>query len=276
MKIAILADVHANFVALQTVAAHVERWQPDAVVVAGDIVNRGPRPRECLEFVLQKQQTAGWLAVKGNHEDYVISCAPSNGTQSEIWRIADWTYEQLNGDVAALQALPFQVDLPLPGGSELRVVHASMLGNRNGIYRHTTDEHLRQKIAPPPAVFCAGHTHIPLRRTIDQTLVVNAGSVGLPFDGDQRAGYAQIELGRSRRSARIVRLKYDYCRAEQDFYATGFWPGGGPLAKLVLDELRTAQSRLYQWTAEYQQATIAGEISLEAAVNNFLIRVKAQ
>ena len=48
MKIAVLADIHGNLPALEAVAAHVEAWQPDRVIVAGDLVNRGPRPLECL------------------------------------------------------------------------------------------------------------------------------------------------------------------------------------------------------------------------------------
>ena len=54
MKIALLADIHANFSALQTVSADIETWQPDLVIVAGDLVNRGPKPKECLEFVHQQ------------------------------------------------------------------------------------------------------------------------------------------------------------------------------------------------------------------------------
>ncbi|HEX7974983.1 MAG TPA: metallophosphoesterase, partial [Anaerolineales bacterium] len=72
MKLAVLADIHANYVALQAVAAHIQAWQPDAVIVAGDVINRGPRPAECLHFVLEKEKTEGWRLVRGNHEDYVI------------------------------------------------------------------------------------------------------------------------------------------------------------------------------------------------------------
>lgn len=274
MKIAIIADIHANFVALQTVAGHIARWQPDTVMVAGDIVNRGPRSRECLEFIQQQQQTAGWQVVKGNHEDYVIEFdrpeTTPGGPRFEIFQMAHWAYQQLNGHVRALQAMPFQVSLTGPAGDEMRVVHASMLNNRNGIFTTTSDAHLRQKIQPPPAVLGVGHTHIPLVRRIDNTLVVNAGAVGLPFDGDPRASYAQVEWRRGEWSAQIVRLEYDRRRAEQDFFDTDFMTNAGPLALLVLDELRTAQSRLYQWTVEYQQATLNGDISLPDAVNNFM------
>src|SRR3954464_7315918 len=74
-RLAVLSDIHGNFAALQAVADHIDQWKPDAVVVAGDIVNRGPRSRDCLTFVLERAARAGWQIIRGNHEEYVLSIA---------------------------------------------------------------------------------------------------------------------------------------------------------------------------------------------------------
>jgi predicted phosphodiesterase len=162
MKVAILADIHANLPALQTVIAHMEAWRPDAVLMAGDVVNRGPKPAECLSLVQEKQTSNGWLVVRGNHEDYILQHtrpdAPRSGPEFELFRNSYWTYQQLNGQVAALEAMPFQVAISGPDGREVRVVHASMRNNRDGIFPETTDAELRCQIAPPPATLCVGHT----------------------------------------------------------------------------------------------------------------------
>jgi len=47
MKLAVLADIHGNYRALETVIDHIQTWHPDQVLVAGDIVNRGP-PAEVI------------------------------------------------------------------------------------------------------------------------------------------------------------------------------------------------------------------------------------
>ncbi len=277
MKLAILADIHANLTALQAVTAHIEAWRPDTVIVAGDVVNRGPRPLECLQLVQEKQHTAGWLVVRGNHEDYVLKQtkpdAPRRGPQFEIHRHSFWTYQQLNGNAPALAVMPLQQRLSAPDGSEVRVTHGSMLGNRDGIYPETADADLRQKIEPAATLFCVGHTHRPLVRSIDETLVVNVGSAGLPFDGDPRPSYAQLEWRRGRWQAKIMRLNYDRQQAERDFFETGFMEGSGPLAYLILNELRSAQSRLYQWTELYQPLVLAGEMTMEESVREFLTAV---
>jgi len=274
MKLAVLADIHANYAALQAVTEHIEAWHPDLVVVAGDIINRGPCPVKCLRFVQDKQQSHGWLTVRGNHEDYVISCgkpdAPKCGPEYDIIRTGYWTYQQLNGNVAALRAMPFQRSLPAPNGSEARITHASMRGNRDGIYPETTDDELRRQIQPPPFLLCVGHTHRSLVRQIDETLVVNVGATGLPFDGDPRAGYAQLTWQQGEWNARIIRLDYDRQQTEQDFYNSGFMEESGALAPLILNEFQMARSRIYQWAEKFEAAVLAGEITIEESVEKFL------
>ena len=274
MKLAVLADVHANFAALEAVAAQLEKWRPDWVIVAGDLVNRGPRPLECLRYVQDKMRTAGWLSVLGNHEEYVMShahsSAPRSGMQFDLHSTSYWTFQQLNGDVSALAAMPLQQNGLAPDGSEFRVVHASMSGTRAGVYAYTSDDVLRRLIDPPPALLCVGHTHKPLIRRIDCTLIVNVGAVGLPFDGDRRACYGQLTWRDNEWQAEIIRLEYDRKRADRDFDLTGFMDQSGAFAPLIRKELHLAQSQLYEWGQRYEAPVLAGELTLTESVRRFL------
>ncbi len=280
MKIAILADIHGNLPALQTVVAHIDAWHPDAVAVAGDIVNRGPRPLECLRIIQDKQRRHGWLAVRGNHEDYVLDQARPDAVRSgpefEIARNAFWTVGQLDGKVKALETLPFQTDLLVPDGDLVRVVHASMRNNRDGIYPETTDEELRHKISPSPPVLCVGHTHRPLIRYIDRTLVVNVGSVGMPFDGDHRAAYARLSWHDSRWQAQIMRLTYDRAQTERDFYESGFLAGAGDLSSIMLVEFRQARPYIYRWSTWYEEAVLSNQVSLADSVRAYLATIEGR
>ncbi len=274
MKIAILADIHGNMPALQRVAAHLETWQPDQVVMAGDVVNRGPQPRRCLQFVEERQQAAGWHMVRGNHEDYVLVFnrpdVPKRGPEFEVYRNAYWTYRRLDGKISCLETMPFQVSMVGPDGREVRVVHASMRGNRDGIYPDTPDTLLRRQVAPAPAVLCVGHTHRPLVRRLDDTLVVNVGSVGMPFDGDRRAAYAQLTWQEGRWQAEIIRLEYDQAQTETQFYASGFIPEAGPLAQVMLLEFRQARSHIHSWIAHYEPLVLSGQMSMAESVDRYL------
>lgn len=275
MKLAVLADIHANRPALEAVAAQIDAWQPDQVVVAGDVVNRGPRPVECWQFIQERQRDENWLVLRGNHEEYVIHqsepAAPRRGPVADIFQTSYWTYQQLNGDVEALAALPFQLSLKAPDGSPIRAVHASTRGTRDGIFPKTPDEQLRKQIGRPVVpLFCVGHTHWPLVRYLDETLVVNVGAAGLPFDNDPRVSYGQLTWQGGGWQAEIVRIDYDRQQAERDFFTSGFLEEAGPLARLILEELRLARSQLYQWTLDYEAAVLAGELSLAESVERFL------
>ena len=284
MKLAVLADIHANFIALETVADHIQRWQPDHVVVAGDMVNRGPRPRECLEFVLEKAKIDNWQLIRGNHEDYVISFAHpariSHDLEFELYRSAYWTYQQLAEDVSMLEKMINQVDLFAPNGDWVQIVHASVRSNRDGLFPENTEDQLRPKIyqdeQEPPAVFCTGHTHWPFVRWLDKTLVINVGSVGLPFDGDRRSAYAQITWDTGQWQAEIIRLDYDWHQTEQDFFETGYLAEGGPLVELILDELRIARPHLFRWTQQYERDVMAGQITIAESVPLFLAKRRVE
>jgi predicted phosphodiesterase len=277
-KLAVLSDIHGNFAALQAVAAHIDRWQPDAVVVAGDIVNRGPRSRDCLGFVLARAAEAGWRIIRGNHEEYVqrvaLDPSPRPGLEGTVRENVGWTARQLAGQVAAIDHLPAQISLCAPNGGEVRVVHASMRHNRDNILPDTPDEVLREQIAPAPPLICVGHTHRPLVRTVDATLVVNAGSAGLPFDGDTRASYAQVTW-QAGWQANIARVAYDREQAKRDFVETGFMRDSGALAPLIYDEFRTARPHLSRWIARYKDAVLAGELTPADSVRDYLALLAA-
>jgi len=277
VKLAVLADIHANLPALHAVLDHLDAWQPDAVVVAGDIVNRGPRPAECLHEVQERQRSAGWRMVLGNHEQYVLHQAQPeaerSGPKFDIFQSSHWTLQQLNGDVASLEALPFQQSVPAPNGSEVRIAHASMRGTRDGIFPETPDDVLRVQVGRPHVpLFVVGHTHVPLVRRVDSTLVVNVGAVGMPFDGDPRASYGQLTWQRGRWQVEIVRVAYDRRQTEQDYVDTGFLTGGGALARLMLLELQHARSQLFSWALAYEAAVLAGQLTVDESVQRHLAR----
>lgn len=277
MKIAVLADIHANLPALQAVVEDIEAWLPDLVLVAGDIVNRGPLSRACLELVLQQRDERGWRVLRGNHEGYLLAydreqARPDlarNGPRSEIVRGIDWTHRQLVGLVPAVAALPEQLHLE-HAGDRVAVYHASIHHNRDGLYRGASLNELRQRMEPGVTVFCTGHTHVPFVRRVDSTLVVNAGSVGLPFDDDTRAGYARLTHGRAGWRASIRRLRYDLGAAERAFAESGMLAVVGGQAQIMLRELQTARSLLFDFYPAYSERILAGAISVEEAVREFL------
>ncbi|WP_298819980.1 metallophosphoesterase family protein [Chloroflexus sp.] len=275
MKLAVLADIHANLSAFQAVIADIEQWQPDVVIIAGDIINRGPQPRACLELALRMRSQQGWHVIRGNHEGYILNYdrdvqaghPPKGGRRALLGPII-WTHQEVFDLLSAIRTLPTQVTLATSGGA-VQVYHASIHHDRDGLLPNHTRSELRAKIDPRAAVFCTAHTHMPFARQVEETLVVNVGSVGLPFDGDWRAAYARITLDQQGWHAQIVRVPYDR-EATLQAAREVMLPSSGPIAHIMLRELETARSLLFDFVPVYNEPVIAGVISLEEAVRRFL------
>lgn len=276
MRIAVLSDVHANAPALACVLEDIESWRPDHVVVNGDVVNRGPRPLRCWQMIAKRLERPHWHIVKGNHEDYVTAHrrpAREPTEEDKIHRGSHWTAGRLGMAVVdRLATLPDQVSIDAGAGGEVRFLHASMRGNRDGIYPDTDDATLRKQITPAPRLFAAAHTHRPLIRWWRDTLVVNSGSVGLPFDRDRRAAYARLTYHNDRWTAVIMRREYDWQRAYDDYADSGFLPDGGPLVRLHRIEFRDAVSHIHLWSPRYLDAVLDGTLTLEDAVEAYIAR----
>ena len=94
MKLAVLSDIHGNWPALEAAAADIDAWQPDLVVVNGDVVNDGPRSLECWNYVAGRRNRDGWVVLRGNHEEYVAEWLdPAENARNTAWARA--TYEAM-------------------------------------------------------------------------------------------------------------------------------------------------------------------------------------
>jgi predicted phosphodiesterase len=182
MRIAIISDIHGNAVALETVLADVERAGADRIVCLGDVALTGPQPREAIARVralgcpVVMGNTDGWL-LHPHHEE------PENEMRRKMGEIAWWCVERLTDDDRAFLA-SFQptVPLDLPDGRSLLCFHGSPRSYLDVILATTPDDELAEKLGGATATILAGgHTHVPMVRRFRRSLLLNPGSVGLPF-----------------------------------------------------------------------------------------------
>jgi hypothetical protein len=277
MKVAVFSDVQAVLPALEAVIEHIDAWHPDMVLMAGDLVNRGPNSDRCLALFDAKRREQGWLPVYGNHEIWVLRCgegAPESDGEREIRRFTDFAWRQVADQAERLRGWPDHLCLHPPAADAwLHVTHGTMAGNRDGITPGRSDESLVGKLPEGVALFVSGHTHRTHQRRTQGMDVVNVGSAGSPFDGDVRGSYGRFTWEGGRWRTELVRFHYDRERAAQDFEDSGFLDEGGPLARIVFLEWQRAELLIGGWRERYEAAVLRGEITLQASVDRYLRRL---
>lgn len=259
-RIAVIADIHANVPALEAVLADIEQLQVDEVLVNGDLVGRGPLGSRVVERIGE----LGLRSTRGNHEDYHLQFrrgeVPEEWLTSPEWSCARWMAAELGADHAEyIDALPFTLTSELE--PQLRLFHGSPRSHSEGIGGWTGDEALREHLASiDEAVLVVAHTHRPLQRHIDDRLVVNVGSVGMPFNGDARAQYVVFEGSGTDFEVAFRQVDYDRGEIYRLYEETGFLEAGNATAHLLRVEIETARPHLVpflQWSkANETPATI--------------------
>jgi hypothetical protein len=121
----VVGDVHGCLDELQALLHQCGVVRGDRVVLAGDLVAKGPDSRG----VVQLAREMGALAVLGNHDDYCLDVWHRR-QQGETRRPRRWSLDTLDeADWAFLESLPLFVRLGPegPGGPESVVVHAGVV-----------------------------------------------------------------------------------------------------------------------------------------------------
>jgi putative phosphoesterase len=272
MKIAVLSDVHGNLPALEAVLEDIACWRPDEVIVNGDLVNRGPLSLDVLQLLQREHPKARFL--RGNHENWLVRAsaqAPDLDSPTyEIDRFAHLALRQLGKAIEEVAHWDDHLDLTDLEGGSLHITHGSRKGDRHGISPETEGDELEERLGDPRDLFIGSHTHRAFSRYHNGNLVVNTGSVGQPFDNDERAAYVQLQFHQGRWSADSVRVAYDRERAIADFERSGFLEEGGALTRVIFREFLEARVHVGPWRRNYLAAVQAGEISVVDAVARYL------
>lgn len=231
IRLAILADLHANLAATLAVHADVQRRGLTDIWVLGDLVGKGPRPREVLDWT----QAHATRVIQGNWDARV---AGATHRPQDLWPRSRLTPAGLT----YLAELPYGIEEQF-GGAWWRFVHASSRGLFHRLYPHSSLHDQLEAFAPNPTFGLTQHAdalvyadmHEALLLDVEGRPLINCGSVGNPLDSTLPC-YLILEFDPHSPvySATFVRLTYDRddeIRAAED--------SGMPFTREYIAELLT-------------------------------------
>ncbi len=237
MKLALVADVHANLEGLCACLDHAESQGAERHAFLGDLVGYGADPGPVVDLVRRYVEERGALAVKGNHDQAAVVAEEADAMRRSAELAIEWTRAHLGP-----AQLEFLARLPLVVRDDrLFLVHASPEEPPHWVYVTDPTRAAAGLAASAPAtwVFC-GHVHEPVLYTVGATprpvafrpvpgvpipvpphrrWLAVVGSAGQPRDGNTAACYAMLDTDRA--TLAFHRVPYDWRVAAAKVRAAG-------------------------------------------------------
>jgi len=236
VRVAALYDVHGNLPALDAVLAEVGTQDVDRIVVGGDVL-WGPFQSECIAALRAHDA----LFVAGNCERDVLAAADTSSA---------WCRDQLTeGELDFVSRWPMTVELAVEGLGTVVFCHATPRSDIENLTRTSPDADVAKKLADVTAdVVVCGHTHVQYdRRVSGGPRVVNAGSVGMPFQGEPGAFWALLDS-----DVELRRTSYDAEAALVSLASTGF-----PSAEEIFGDSVRGAASAESATAHFESKRVA-------------------
>jgi putative phosphoesterase len=223
MRVALISDIHGNFIALERVIEDLRPERVDQVLCLGDVACFGPQPREVVSLLRELK----WPVVRGNTDRALLN--PDVATQHDPLHMAEvvrWGASQLSlADCDFLRSFAPTIELKFSEEDKLLCFHGSPQSDTEIVLATTPEEALGKIFSGLGAkVLAGGHTHTQMLRRYRDMLILNPGSVGLSHRRVGKAEhirqspwaeYALLEFEQSRSSIELKRVMLDPGQLEE-------------------------------------------------------------
>ncbi|MDB4965743.1 MAG: putative protein phosphatase [Myxococcales bacterium] len=232
MVVALISDLHGNALALDAVVDDAARAGASRIVCLGDVATLGPEPHA----VLARLSALGCACIVGNHDAFLLDAEliRKYTEAPPVVDAVDWCRAQLSAaELDFVRSFVPTLTVPLGGDATLFCYHGTPRSNMEDLLATTPAAQLDEMVAGQAAtVMAGGHTHLQMLRQHHGTLIVNPGSVGLPFVKHEGGGpptlmahaeYAMVEAdGSGRVEVRLRRVPLDKAALRDQAAACAF------------------------------------------------------
>lgn len=181
-RVAALYDIHGNLFALDAALSEISELEVDRILVGGDFV-WGPFPQATLQRLLDLGDLA--LFIRGNADrDVAQSLGPeSDNDRSPAVEVSGFCANQLRPDqLEWMMRLPLTETIEILGLGPVLFCHASPRSDEEILTPRSSDERIREAAGEVKGIIVCGHTHVQFDHDIGDIRLVNAGSVGMPYE----------------------------------------------------------------------------------------------
>jgi putative phosphoesterase len=201
MKIAVLSDAHGNMVYLNECMNDIKRKQVDAIYYLGDFVGYFPDGEAVINQLRQEKA----ICVLGNHDAMLLGILPLDSSKDEVYQLSKNKACISDSSLDFLRSLP-KTRMDIIEDKKVLFVHGKWDNPLGGYLYADKIDQLDEKQLNYDIIFM-GHTHRSFIKNIQDKVLINVGSCGLPRDQGNRPAYVLYDF--SDNSAEVVRLEID-------------------------------------------------------------------
>ncbi|MEV0277867.1 metallophosphoesterase family protein [Streptomyces sp. NPDC050610] len=232
-RVAVLSDIHGVLPALEAVLAEPDVRAADRIVLTGDIA-AGPLPVQTLDLLDSLGERALWIS--GNADRELVQDEPSPDP------VSAWAAGRLRPDqTERLASLPACAELDIEGLGRVLFCHATPGGDEEMVLVDSRPARWAEVMAAVDegvgTVVC-GHTHMPYARIAHGRMIVNPGSVGMPY-GRPGAHWALLGPG-----VELRRTPYDSAAACARIAAESAFPDAAEWADAYVNARVSAEEAI--------------------------------
>ena len=228
MRIAVLADLHANLPALRAVLDDVLTLGCDTMWCVGDVVGRGPHPSQVvdeLRALAVPTIQGNWDEAVAQHRQHPGVVWPNTEAESAGQLALEWTIRNLSEDQRTwLRQLPATTRFSLDERSVL-LFHGSPVRQNDYLWSDRPSRVFARLVSEHgDDLLCFGNTHEAFHRLVGKSHFVAAGSVGCGTPDDMSAKYAVIDAAGPDLMVNFRSVPYDHFSVEAEMQAAGLSP----------------------------------------------------
>lgn len=243
MRIALIADVHSNIVALEAVLKAIKKHKPDRIISLGDQINLGPCPRETLALL----KAEGAACLHGNHERYVLAAMAGDPGYAG----ANFASPRYNASLLTPEEITFPKVMELEG---VTFCHALPEDDRFPVFEpNLALPRLREMTFERPTHIICGHGHNPSHIRSGNVTIDSIGAVGCMDDGvPGTAPYVILTLEHGQAMLRPYYAAYETRHMKEIFKTSGMADFCPVMAHLICLQMTLNQDFLVRFVAGAQ------------------------
>ena len=244
LKIAVLSDIHGNYLALQKCLDYAVNLGIDTFIFLGDYVGELAYPQKTMDILYSVKKEYKCFFVRGNKEDYWINYEK----EPKEWKEYDsttgclyYTYRNLTEkDLQFFQSLSMKEDLTFGSLLPITICHGSPRNISEKLLPDNENTYFIMESNSTDYILC-GHTHIQGKIVHDGKIVLNAGSVGVPLQSNGKAQFMILCGLQGLWNYEFVSLEYDTENVIADLHSSGLSRKAPYWCKVSENLLRTGE-----------------------------------